>query len=51
VKTLGLQSPKNHQNKAMEFFHSGDLGDVLYALPAMRSLGGGNLFLVYPCRA
>lgn len=29
----------------MNFFHSGDLGDVIYALPAMRDLGGGTLYL------
>lgn len=29
----------------MDFFHSGDLGDVLYALPVIRAMGGGRLFL------
>jgi hypothetical protein len=29
----------------VNFFHSGDLGDVIYALPAMRALGGGSLYL------
>jgi hypothetical protein len=29
----------------MNFFHSGDLGDVIYALPSMRSMGGGALYL------
>lgn len=27
------------------FFHSGDLGDIIYSLPAIRGLGGGTLFL------
>lgn len=27
------------------FHHSGDLGDIIYALPTMASLGGGVLFL------
>jgi hypothetical protein len=27
------------------FKHSGDLGDVIYSLPAMRALGGGVLYL------
>lgn len=27
------------------FRHSGDLGDIIYALPAMKSLGGGILYL------
>jgi hypothetical protein len=29
----------------MNYFHSGDLGDVIYALPAIRALGKGNLYL------
>jgi hypothetical protein len=29
----------------VNFFHSGDLGDVLYALPAIREMGGGTLYL------
>lgn len=29
----------------MNYFHSGDLGDVLYALPAIRALGKGDLYL------
>lgn len=28
-----------------EFFHSGDLGDIIYALPALRAMGGGRLLL------
>ena len=31
------------------FRHSGDLGDVIYAMPTMRALGGGSL-LLYPHR-
>ena len=27
------------------FLHGGDLGDVIYALPAIRALGGGCLYL------
>lgn len=27
------------------FYHSGDLGDVIYSLPTMRELGGGELFV------
>src|SRR2546430_16669588 len=27
------------------FYHSGDLGDIIYALPAIRALGGGTLYL------
>lgn len=29
----------------MNYFHSGDLGDVIYALPAMRALGRGTVYL------
>lgn len=29
----------------MDFFHSGDLGDIIYALPVVRAMGGGRLFL------
>lgn len=28
-----------------KFYHSGDLGDVIYSLPAVRELGGGDLTL------
>ena len=27
------------------FKHSGDLGDIIYSLPVIKSLGGGLLFL------
>jgi len=27
------------------FFHSGDFGDIIYALPAIRALGGGKLII------
>jgi hypothetical protein len=29
----------------VNYFHSGDLGDVLYALPSIRELGTGDLYL------
>lgn len=29
----------------MNYFHSGDLGDVIYALPSIRALGEGDLYL------
>ena len=28
----------------MNFLHSGDLGDAIYALPSIQALGGGNLY-------
>lgn len=30
---------------AKTFKHSGDLGDIIFALPAVRALGGGILYL------
>lgn len=27
------------------FYHSGDLGDIIYSLPTIKALGGGNLYL------
>jgi hypothetical protein len=30
---------------ALTFKHSGDLGDIVYALPAIRAMGGGILYL------
>ncbi len=46
-RTLGLirNLKRTGAQPVMNFFHSGDLGDVLYALPAMRSMGGGSLYL------
>lgn len=32
-----------HMNSARSFSHSGDLGDIIYFLPVMRALGGGQL--------
>lgn len=32
-----------HMNSARRFSHSGDLGDIIYFLPVMRALGGGQL--------
>lgn len=37
-KDLFISSDKN-------FKHSGDFGDIIYSLPAMKYFGGGNLFL------
>lgn len=28
-----------------QFYHAGDLGDIIYACPTIRALGGGTLFL------
>lgn len=37
-------------NEPKTFYHSGDLGDIIYSLPAVRYLGGGTL-LLGPCRS
>lgn len=29
----------------MRFSHSGDIGDIIYSLPTIKKLGGGNVFL------
>lgn len=34
-----------HIDRPLIFHHSGDAGDVVYALPVIKSLGGGVLFL------
>ena len=31
--------------KKLTFKHSGDLGDVIFSLPTIRALGGGQLLL------
>ena len=31
--------------KVSSFKHSGDLGDIIFSLPAVRALGGGVLYL------
>lgn len=33
------------EGRANKFHHSGDLGDVIYALPTVRELGGGDIYL------
>src|SRR5262245_4479727 len=32
-------------SRMRSFKHSGDMGDIIYALPTIRIVGGGNLFL------
>lgn len=32
-------------NESYRFYHGGDLGDIIYALPSMKVLGGGELIL------
>lgn len=39
----GLNSPTPTERT---FVHGGDVGDLIYALPTMKALGGGNLLLV-----
>ena len=37
-------------NRPKVFHHSGDMGDVIYSLPAIRALGGGALYISADCR-
>jgi hypothetical protein len=41
IKSSAVQPVK----ESRQFFHSGDLGDIIYALPAIKALGGGTLFI------
>lgn len=36
--------------KTLDFYHSGDLGDMIYSLAFIKALGGGRLFLGGDCR-
>lgn len=36
---------KHHMTRPKYFKHNGDLGDIIYALPTIRALGGGKLAL------
>lgn len=36
---------RNKVGKHMRFYHTGDLGDIIAALPIIRSLGGGDLII------
>lgn len=36
---------RNVVRATLNFYHSGDAGDVIYALPVIKALGGGRLYL------
>lgn len=38
------------RDRPLVFHHSGDLGDVVYAMAVMKALGGGMLFLSEECK-
>jgi len=38
-------NPETVKKQAQTFLHSGDTGDVVYSLPAIKELGGGKIFL------
>jgi hypothetical protein len=38
-----------HSNRPTVFHHSGDMGDIIYALPAIRAMGGGLLLMSQSC--
>ena len=44
-KIVHLRSPSSRFPRGREFAHAGKFGDIIYALPAVRSLGGGKLWL------
>lgn len=43
-----LQDMKDTESPATTFIHGGDIGDLIYALPTVRELGGGTL-IMSPC--
>lgn len=46
LQSFRSSAPEPHLlAKMRQFFHSGDLGDVIYSLPAIRAMGGGVLWL------
>jgi hypothetical protein len=44
-KIIHLRSPISRFPRGREFAHAGKFGDVIYALPTIRALGGGKLWL------
>lgn len=38
------------KNRPLVFHHSGDAGDIIYSLAAMKSMGGGVMFISPDCR-
>lgn len=45
TRILGIAKMNPITKGKMNFFHSGDLGDVIYALPTIRLIGGGSVYL------
>lgn len=44
-----IDSKDSTENPATTFVHGGDIGDLVYALPTVRELGGGTL-IMSPCK-
>lgn len=44
VSSLGTLNPILPASERT-FYHSGDLGDIIYSLPTVRALGGGRLYI------
>lgn len=42
---IKVSSRRKVQAAGKTFYHSGDLGDIIFSLPTMRALGGGTLIL------
>lgn len=43
--TSNIEVPRNRFGTAPSFYHSGDLGDIVYSLLACKELGGGFFYL------
>ena len=41
----GVERGEKLDERRNSFHHSGDLGDIIYSLPTIRELGGGDLYL------
>ena len=41
----GRMNVRHMPGRETTFFHSGDFGDIIYSLPAIRALGGGHLLI------
>jgi len=44
-----IQSKIFSNGESTRFYHNGDLGDIIYALPTIRAMGGGTIVLG-PCK-
>lgn len=45
MDVAGNLNPKHTPGQEITYYHSGDFGDIIYALPTLRALGAGHLIL------